>query len=263
MHSLIILHIYVHKDNATTRRPANLRGLRSTAKSISPNSNSTLSALTKTIHADICQPGDHASKPHTFTSRETMRMSLKNVFNSIFYIYTYNAATRRPAQLRGPRFTAKIKSNPHLGVRFRCSQGLYRRISANLAITQVNLIPSRQGRRREYQQTLRYINGDNAATRRPAQPRQLRFVGTMPTPNSEYTISPTCSIPTTSRVHAPAMQPASFETQVATPSEDLANALTYTARSLPPWRSSAAKVEPPHQRQTRRMVVVVEMMECF
>ena len=34
----------------------------------------TLSMLTKTIPTDICQPGDHASKPHTFTSRKTMRI---------------------------------------------------------------------------------------------------------------------------------------------------------------------------------------------
>ena len=176
-----ILYVYIPVDLH------NYGGFALRRKSKSTTSRCALSVITRTIPTDICQPGDHASKPHTFTSRETMRVS----------------------------------TNPQI---FRRGQ-------------------------RSHPQTCT----TTAAS----------FVGTMPTQNSEHTISPTCSIPTTSRVHAPAMQPASFETQVATPSEDLANALTYTARNLPTWRSSAAKVEPPHQRQTRRMVVVVEMIECF
>ena len=55
---------------------------------------------------DICQPGDHASKPHTFTSRKTMRISTR----TRRYKYLYVQRTHRPAQLRGPRFRAKSKT---------------------------------------------------------------------------------------------------------------------------------------------------------
>ena len=93
---------------------------------------------------DICQPGDHASKPHTFTSRKTMRISTR----TLGYIY-FLRTTNPPTDLRnfGSFALRRNQSQKHLSVPFRCPQRQYRRISANLAITQVNLTPSRQARR--------------------------------------------------------------------------------------------------------------------
>ena len=69
--------------------------------------------------------------------------------NTHSQVYVFVRTTNPPTDLQNFRSFALRRNqiHNHLSVPFRCPQGLYRRISANLAITQVNLTPSRQGKR--------------------------------------------------------------------------------------------------------------------